>query len=138
MYIIESEIKPNNDLYGTSWYTLAYSDYFTNYAENWVQPRVKLCGNVAQVFGIITVIPNRTVPAGASVNITRSAMPAKYRPSYNIASLQQGSGTNRWTLLVNGDGTLTLERFCSGSGVALSISSGEWLPFSCTYIANNT
>ena len=60
-----------------------------------------------------------------------SGIPASIRPSYNIHAIQQGSGINRWFLLVKTDGSIYFARY--GTNSYTNPDSGDWLPINIVY-----
>ena len=52
---------------------------------------------------------------------------SQFRPSYPHQSIQQGSGSNRWIMDVNKDGTVTLDRYSNNTATRNTVPTGAWL-----------
>ena len=61
-------------------------------------------------------------------------MPVGFRPAYNMWFVQQGSGTAKWLLTLNTDGTVYAQRY--GTTSRVDIEPSYWLPMSATFLAD--
>lgn len=52
---------------------------------------------------------------------------SQFRPSYPHQSIQQGSGSNRWIMEVNKNGTVTLDRYSNNTATRNTVPTGAWL-----------
>ena len=93
--------------------------------------------------GKVVNIQAEVSPASAS-NTLNSAnymtlfmLPEEYRPSTNIMTVCQGSGTNIFLTNVTYDGLVTLGRYRNSSSYATNPpSTTAWLPINITYFVD--
>ena len=106
-----SHFKPYND----------YSSY---------KPTLKKMGKVCMVRGVIS--PLAEIPAGG---MDFATIPSGYRPPFNVFTLCQGSGANKWLLTITDDtGAMNISRYSVSTWNGDPIPAGSWLPFTLTYI----
>lgn len=93
------------------------------------------CGKIITISGVASV--NSAMAIGVSEQQI-GTIPEGYRPSVEIRAVMQGSGINRWLIVLYPNGTLSAGRYGISSYETLSAqtssSAGTWLPFSLTYI----
>ena len=117
---------------GDKWQDLTLGSNFKNYNDVAANaPKVKRCGNVVYVCGILTPKEDFT-SNGTGVEIA-SGIPSAWRPSVAQHAICQGSSMNRWTLSVTSSGTLTMARYGTNT-LGTNCPAGAWLPFSFAYI----
>jgi hypothetical protein len=117
---------------GDQWHNLTLEDNFKNYNDVAANaPKVKRCGNVVCVRGIIT--PKQAFTSDASSLTFASGIPEAWRPAIAQQCVCQGSSMNKWLLSVSTSGTLAISRYGTTT-VGTSCPAGAWLPFSFTYI----
>lgn len=107
---------------------------FTAYTGGTAQrPRYRRVGRVVHLFGACSP------PAGATINSASATsmftLPAGFRPIYDFRTLCQGSGSNKWLLVVGDNGQCTAARYGTND-YASSITGNEWLPFSVCFLAD--
>lgn len=112
------------------WVNLALSSSFVNYnglAEN--APKYKVNGNLVTIHGCVS--PKTAYTSSATGVAITAALPAAYRPPYEIVTVCSGTGMNRWVLRIRTDGILYHERY-GGTSYA-SVPTNAWCPFCITY-----
>lgn len=127
--IVNAINEVNND---SGWIDLTITNTFKNYNnDNNNRPRVRKIGKLVEVRGIIT--PVNEIPANQDTTI--GTLPSGYRPSTcQVVQIYQGSGQNRWALVVNTSGVLVFQRYGTTSNIA--IPSGAWLPFQTMFFVD--
>lgn len=94
-------------------------------------------GNVVTLTGAASV--NRAITLNTTEQVM-ATLPVQYRPLDAIRVIMQGSGANKWLLIINPDGTMTASRYGTDTWQQLSSQTssgaGTWLPFSVTYVAS--
>lgn len=117
---------------GDKWQNLTLTDNFKNYNDVAANaPRVKRCGNVICVTGIITPVEAFTSNS-ASVEFA-SGIPESWRPAIAQHCVCQGSSMNKWLLSVSPSGALAISRYGTDT-LGTSCNAGAWLPFSFSYM----
>lgn len=127
----EEAINEVNDnlTVGSGWVDLEFSSDFENYngtASN--NPKYRKIGNVVMLQGIAT--PVAKTPADSS-ELELFTIPEEIRPSKEFYQLCQGTGTNKWLLTVNTNGSVRFSRY--GINDWVSANPGNWLPFNMVY-----
>ena len=61
-------------------------------------------------------------------------IPAGFRPKANVDTVCQGSGSNKWLLIILANGTGIIERY--GTTSSITVPSGCWLPFHVVYFVD--
>lgn len=94
-------------------------------------------GDVVTLTGTASV--NRAILLNTSEQIM-TTLPQQYRPGEAMRTIMQGSGANKWLLIINPNGTMTASRYGTDTWQQLSAqtasSAGTWLPFSFTYVVS--
>ena len=70
----------------------------------------------------------------ANTDYTIATLPDGYRPIYDRVSIMQGSGINRWQLIVKSNGQLRAGRY--GTTERLNIPTSAWLPLCDTFVVD--
>lgn len=113
----------------TDWIDLEFSSNFENYngiASN--NPKYRKIGNIVMLQGLAT--PVEKTPADSS-QIELFIIPEEIRPSKVFYQLCQGTGTNKWLLTVDKNGSVYFSRY--GTTDWTSANPGNWLPFNIVY-----
>lgn len=117
---------------GDEWHDLTLSTTFKLYNDNAVnQPKVKRCGNVVCVRGVLT--PGLDLETNGTGIELASGIPADMRPALSQHCVCQGSSMNKWLLTITTGGALTLARYGTTT-LGTTCPAGAWLPFSFTYM----
>lgn len=127
--ILELEDRLNDD---TGWKDLKFSSNFENYsgtARN--NPKYRRIGNVVMLQGLAT--PVKKTPAD-STQVELFTLPEEARPSKVFYQVCQGTGSNKWLLTVNTNGSVSFSRY--GTNDWVSANPGNWLPFNITYFVD--
>ena len=122
---ILEEIKPK--LADTGWKDLNFSSNFENYSGTG-NPKYRRIGNIVMLQGLAT--PVEKTPAD-SAKVVLFTLPEEIRPSKEFYQLCQGTGTNKWLLTVNTNGSVSFSRY--GTNDWASANPGNWLPFNIVY-----
>ena len=113
----------------TGWIDLEFSSDFENYsgtASN--NPQYRRIGKEVCLRGVAT--PAEDIP-GSATEITMFNLPEGVRPSKNVPKICQGTGSNKWLLTVNTNGSVTFSRY--GTTDFASANPGNWLSFNIVY-----
>ncbi|ROR28096.1 ReqiPepy6 Gp37-like protein [Mobilisporobacter senegalensis] len=121
----------------TGWQFVQDEDFqngFISYSAGAAQrPRYRKVGLTVHLFGACSP------PAGATINsgsaTTMFTLPEGFRPSYDFRTLCQGSGSNKWLLVVGQNGNCTAARYGTDA-YAPNITGNEWLPFSVCFLVD--
>ena len=113
------------------WEALTLTSAFKNYNNNSAfAPKIKIEGNVVTIKGIVSPVNDIT---NTSVENTMFTIPEKYRPiSMPMHQVCQGSGMNRWIMIVAIGGNVTMSRY--GTTEMVTAPANCWLPFTITYL----
>ena len=121
-----------NAIDDTGWVDLEFSSDFENYggtASN--NLKYRKIGNIVMLQGLAT--PVEKTPADSS-QLELFTIPEEIRPSKTLYQLCQGTGTNKWLLTVNTNGSVGFSRY--GTTDWASANPGNWLPFNITYFVD--
>lgn len=88
--------------------------------------KFKVKDGIVHLNGILTPTRNFAISAAKTMAI----MPSAYRPSFKQSALMQGSDRDKYLLMVNHDGTITLDRYGSSN----NLTQGLWLHVYMTYM----
>lgn len=91
--------------------------------------RVRKVGKVVQISGVV-----KNSSALSSSSGTFATIPTGYRPHHNINHICQGTGMNKWALVVNPGGDLKFFRY--GADSLANPGSGTWFPYTLTYLVD--
>lgn len=115
----------------TGWIKATLSSSFIPYqSEQENTPIYRKIGKLVEIKGVVS--PKTAQDAGWGATIF--TLPEAYRPSFAINKLCQGSGSNKWLLAVNLDGTVTFARYSGTSNV--TIPATAWLHFQIMYFVD--
>ncbi len=106
----------------SAWKDLTLKSEFKLYDGNSVAKYRKI-GNFVEIVG--TVAPTSALAGSNGHDI--AVLPSGFRPKYQVAVIQQGSGTNKWLMRVKENGTILIERYGVSSNI--DIPTTAWLPF---------
>jgi len=109
------------------WIKVTYGSGISTY-NGYADVRVKRFGKVVQMRGHVTNSTSWTTLK------TIFTVPEGFRPSSQVSIVQQGSGSNRWVLLVRLDGTCTADRYSNNTTMSNTVPTGSWLCVQATWI----
>lgn len=93
--------------------------------------RYRKINNIVEICG---VVQPKVVIEGSALQYTIFTLPSGYRPTtIDRRALMQGSGENKWLLVVTTSGDVTFSRYTNDGYI--NTSTTTWLPFSFTFIA---
>lgn len=113
----------------TGWKDLSLSSDFILYGSS-SKLQYRKIGKTVEVVG--TVKPANELDANTDYTI--ATLPDGYRPIYDRVSIMQGSGINRWQLIVKSNGQLRAGRY--GTTERLNIPTSAWLPLCDTFVVD--
>lgn len=114
-----------NAVQDTGWTLLPITDArITSYAAG-AEPRWRVRNGVCTITGQLTTSTAGLIDSG----VTWATLPVQARPGYQMSAVQQGSGDDRWAMIVRTNGQMTAERWGPNTSPA-----GVWLPFTITYL----
>lgn len=113
----------------TEWANLATTSAFTEYNAG-SSPRYKSFGATVSIEGVLK--PTSSFTSSSTGIAMTEALPSGFRPPFDIVTVCQGSGMNRWTLRLRTDGILYCERY--GITDYAVVPDTAWLPFNVTYL----
>lgn len=114
------------DITDTGWQLVPIADArITAYGAG-SEPRYRVKNGMCTITGQLTTSTAGLIDSGLTW-CTNLAVVA--RPSLQMHSVQQGSGDDRWALIVKTNGGITAERWGPSTSPA-----GVWLPFTITYL----
>lgn len=121
-----------NAIDDTGWIDLEFSSNFENYGgivSN--NPKYRKIGNIIMLQGLAT--PVKKTPDDTT-QVELFTLPEEARPSKVFYQLCQGTGSNKWLLTVNTNGSVSFSRY--GTTDVVSAEPGNWLPFNITYFVD--
>lgn len=109
----------------TGWVLVPITDgRITSYAVG-SEPRYRIKNGVCTFVGQITTTTAGLIDSG----LTWATLPAEARPLYQVSTVQQGSGDDRWAMVVRANGQVTAERWGPTTSPA-----NVWLPFTASWV----
>ena len=123
----------------TGWITVnTFFNGCTHYGES-SKVRVRQYGNVVSIIGTIgnsKVLSTKSTGKGLPV-VEMFKLPDEIEvPMENIRFVQQGSGLNRFSLVINyNDRTVNIERY--GTTSVIDVPVNQWLNVTCSYMVGN-
>lgn len=112
------------------WHDLEVGSDFKPYVTD-VLPRYKRCGDIVYLEGEVS--PSASI-TGSTTQYTICTLPEDCRPSRKVCQLCQGTGVNKWLLVVNTDGRVTFSRY--GTNALANATTSVWLPFSVSFMTD--
>lgn len=124
--VIEDETEDD-----TGWQRVTLTSYFKPYNNNEeYTPVYRRVGKLVEVKG--TLSPSSAQEAGWTA--TMFTLPDGFRPSQVVSVLCQGSGQNKWQLMVNPNGEVVMDRYSGTSNVAIPATA--WLIFQVMFFVD--
>lgn len=111
----------------SGWVDVSYGHGISTYS-GYSAVQVRRFGKVVQMRGFLT---NSTSWTSHDSFLT---IPSGYRPPNQITCLQQGSGSNRFTINIYASGTVKAERYSNNTTMSNSVPTGSWLCIQATWI----
>ena len=122
-----SIVEAINELaYDSGWLDVNLNSDFSLYSAD-SDCKYRKVGKTVMICGQVKA--NKTLTEGIIF-----VLPVGFRPAYNMWFVQQGSGTAKWLLTLNTDGTVYAQRYGTNSGV--DIKPTNWLPMSATFLVD--
>ena len=115
--------------YDTGWTNVTYGNGISTHSTN-AMGAVRRCGKVVELNATVT---NSTTWTTHSSIIT---IPTGFRPSRPVLLVCQGSGSNRFLLIVNASGTCQAERYSNTATMSNTVPTGSWLCLHGTWITD--
>lgn len=112
------------------WHELECGSDFKPYVTD-VLPRYKRCGDIVYLEGEVS--PSASI-TGSTNQYTICTLPEDCRPSRKVCQLCQGTGVNKWLLVVNTNGKVTFSRY--GTNALANATTRVWLPFSVSFMTD--
>lgn len=112
------------------WHELECGSDFKPYVTG-VLPRYKRCGDIVYLEGEVS--PSASI-TGSNNQYTICTLPEDCRPSRKVCQLCQGTGVNKWLLVVNTNGKVTFSRY--GTNALANATTSVWLPFSVSFMTD--
>lgn len=117
----------------TGWKTITLNSKFHTYGDNSANtPQYRKIGKTVYIRGAVAPYENQNSDGSG---IVFANLPAEYRPSRNVYSLCQGTGTKIWLLTVYSDGDLMISRYRDGASWN-TIYADHWFPFNATFLVD--
>lgn len=124
--VIEDETEDD-----TGWQEVTLTSYFKPYNNNEeYTPVYRKVGKLVEVKGILS--PSSAQSAGWTA--TMFTLPEGFRPSQVVSVLCQGSGQNKWQMMVNPNGEVVMDRYSGTSNVAIHATA--WLIFQAMFFVD--
>lgn len=130
-FSVETYVAYINVDYNTDWTSLTLSSKVVKYSTG-LSPMVRRKGDTVSIIGQVSP-KTATTPSGDD-QLLVATLPAMFRPTHNIKSVQQGSGSSRFLMSVNSDGTIYVSRYSNNTTMNNQIPTGAWLNLYCTYM----
>ncbi len=117
----------------TGWIEATLTNSFVTYTNDGTNytPQYRKLGKLVEIRGVVApkeVLPYTTITG----TYTIFELPKGFRPSRNIARVQQGSGLNKWVLNILENGNVSLTRY--GINEEINVATTAWLPFDETFL----
>lgn len=113
-----------------SYSSFTYSTGFEQYATSGTQePKASKFGRFVNLTGAIKNLNQ----ISASQQTVIGKVPKGCEPLNNVRVVENGSGVNKFLLVISTDGNITVERYGTTSNIAIPASS--WLNICCSYIS---
>lgn len=128
---VEGDLTVNDKpVASDEWHELECGSNFKPYVTD-VLPRYKRCGDIVYLEG--EVKPTASI-TGSTTQYTICTLPEDCRPSRKVCQLCQGTGVNKWLLVVNTNGNVTFSRY--GTNALANAETSVWLPFSVSFMTD--
>lgn len=114
---------------GSSWTNVTYGNGISTYPGG-VAVQVKRFGKVVQLRGHAT---NSTTWTDHQSFLT---IPSGFRPPSTVVTVQQGSGSNRYTLVIYSDGKVNADRYSNNTTMSNTVPLNSWLCVNAIWIIN--
>lgn len=114
----------------SGWKDLTLTSAFKKTNNVTQDPVYKKVGKMVQVTGAVT--PTAEIAANQTTKI--ATLPVGFRPSHDVNVLCQGSGMNKWLVVVQPSGAVNVERYGTTTNSAIPLNA--WLPFNVTYFVD--
>lgn len=96
-------------------------------------PEVRKIGKIVRMRGIVTPLDNF---ANSTRLIVTSVLPEEYRPSKNTVSVQQGSMSYKFVLIISSDGRIIIEKYSNDTNSEHAIPVNSWLSCDSQWFAD--
>lgn len=126
----EGDFKKNGEVmfYDSGWIYAELTSQFTVYNnDESSKPQYRKIGKVVEIIGIVT-------PTSSTSEDTIFTLPIGFRPKTFYSAIMQGSGNNKWQLIVRETGIVSFGRY--GTTSTINASPGTWLPFQAIFMVD--
>ena len=114
----------NGQAYDSGWKPVSsYGSGISVYSSSLLYMR--RVGKMVYLKGVVT--NSNSITTTETSKKTLFTIASQFRPSYPHQSIQQGSGSNRWIMEVNKNGTVTLDRYSNNTATRNTVPTGAWL-----------
>lgn len=96
--------------------------------------QIRRVGKVVQLRATLT--STATLAISDTEEYTLLTIPDGFVPSFNVSSIQQGSGSNRWRMIVYPDGKVTLSRYSNNANTGNNVPATSFLPIGETWLTD--
>lgn len=107
----------------TGWQNVTYKSGYKNYNSSEEVLKYRVINNIVEIKGVFT--NNSAVTPGNS-NVNFASIPVQYAPTQKITLLQQGSGANKFYVVILTDGNLAWSRYGT-TATTTQATAGSWL-----------
>lgn len=126
----EGDFKKNGEVmfYDSGWIYAELTSQFTVYNnDESSKPQYRKIGKVVEIIGVVT-------PTSSTSEGTIFTLPIGFRPKNFYSAIMQGSGNNKWQLIVRETGIVSFDRY--GTTSTINASPGTWLPFQAIFMVD--
>ena len=126
----EGDFKKNGEVmfYDSGWIYAELTSQFTVYNnDESSKPQYRKIGKVVEIIGVVT-------PTSSTSEDTIFTLPIGFRPKTFYSAIMQGSGNNKWQLIVRETGIVSFGRY--GTTSTINASPGTWLPFQAIFMVD--
>lgn len=114
--------------YDSGWIYAELTSQFTVYNnDESSKPQYRKIGKVVEIIGVVT-------PTSSTSEDTIFTLPIGFRPKTFYSAIMQGSGNNKWQLIVRETGIVSFGRY--GTTSTINASPGTWLPFQAIFMVD--
>lgn len=119
--------------YDSGWVDIEWTSDFKDYSDlPYNGAQVRRIGNIVYLRGVAA--PTNAIQGSTAITVMGN-LPSQFRPDINVQFVCQGSGVNRYMLVVYTNGNFGPSRY--GTTETSDIPTSAWLPFNVSYVAGD-